>query len=198
MKDHIVHIIYKLIGTPNFIRRIEWRRILEWLDLQDNDKVLDVACGRGILSLKIAERGCSVCAMDSSENAINSASYLARRENIGCEFQVGDAECLPYPDGCFDKVISSSSLEHFQDDLSALKEMSRVLKPKGTLVLTTDSFLYLDGGQIAQEHKKAASVVNYYDTEKLNSELEISRFSMLRNKYLHKSPVASFFIKLGI
>jgi len=66
------------------------------------------------------------------------------------------------------------------------------------IVLTTDSFLYLRGGEIGQEHKKVANVVNYYDREKLNSRLEVSGFGMLRSRYLHKSPVASFFIKLGI
>ena len=71
----------------------------------------------GTLSLKIAEKGCEVHGIYLSEDAINSAKRLAEREKIACEFNVGNAEDLPYPDGYFDKVICSSSLEHFKDDI---------------------------------------------------------------------------------
>ena len=57
MRKYIGHLIYKWIGTPHFIRRIEWRNMLEWLDPKEGERVLDVACGGGELSLKIAERG---------------------------------------------------------------------------------------------------------------------------------------------
>ena len=79
----------------------------------------------GALSLKIAERGCEVHGVNMSEDAINSAKRLAEREKTACEFRVGDAEDLPYPDEYFDKVVCSSSLEHFKDDIKALKEMKK-------------------------------------------------------------------------
>ena len=126
--NYINHLIYKAIGTTGFVRRIEWQNMLEWLDPKEGERILDVACGVGILSLKIAERGCEVHGIDISENAINSAKRLAERERIACEFKVGTAEYLPYPDGYFDKVVCSSSLEHFKDDIKALKEMCMVLK----------------------------------------------------------------------
>jgi ubiquinone/menaquinone biosynthesis C-methylase UbiE len=77
------------------------------------------------LSLKIAERGCEVHGIDMSEDAIKSAKRLAEREKMACEFEVGSAEDLPYQDGYFDKVVCSSSLEHFKDDIKALKEMKK-------------------------------------------------------------------------
>lgn len=147
IRNFIRHIVYKWIGTPNFIRRIEWASLLWWLDPKEGEKILDVACGGGTLSLKIAERGGSVRGIDISEDEINRATQFAQREKIACEFQVGDAEYLPYPDECFDKVVSSSSLEHFQDDLSVLNEMSRVLKPNGIVVLTVDSLTYPIGDE---------------------------------------------------
>ena len=60
------------------------------------------------MSLKVAERGCEVHGIDLSEDAINNAKRLAGREKIACEFEVGNAEDLPYPDGYFDKVVFSS------------------------------------------------------------------------------------------
>ena len=74
------------------------------------------------MSLKIAEKGCEVHGVDISEDAIKGAKRLAEREKMACEFEVGSAEDLPYSDGYFDKVVCSSSLEHFKDDIKALKE----------------------------------------------------------------------------
>jgi 2-polyprenyl-3-methyl-5-hydroxy-6-metoxy-1,4-benzoquinol methylase len=96
MKKYIGHLIYKTVGTPGFIRRIEWRIMLDWLDPKEGERILDVACGGGVLSLKIAERGCKVYGIDLSVNAINSAKRLAEREKMACKFEVGSAEVLPW------------------------------------------------------------------------------------------------------
>ena len=72
---------------------------------------------------------------------------------------------MPYPDEYFDKVVCSSSLEHFKDDIKALKEMHRVLKPNGSVVLTTDSFAYPISDELKEMHKEIAYVVNYYTPE---------------------------------
>jgi ubiquinone/menaquinone biosynthesis C-methylase UbiE len=80
--------------------------MLEWLGPKEVESILDVACGRGTLSLKIAEKGCEVYGVDLSEDAIDS-ERLAEREKIACEFKVGSAEDLPYPDGYFDKIVCS-------------------------------------------------------------------------------------------
>ena len=150
MRKHIGHLIYKWIGTPNFIRIIEWRSMLEWLEPKEGERILDVACGAGTLSLKIAERGCKVHGIDLSEKAINSAKRLAEREKIVCEFKIGSAEDLPYPNEYFDKVVFSSSLEHIGDDIKALKEACRVLKLNGSIVLTVPSLTYLIGDKIKE------------------------------------------------
>jgi len=62
------------------------------------------------------------------------------RMEITCEFEVRSEEDLPYQDGYFDKVVCSSSLEHFENGIKALTEMHRVLKRRGGVVLTADSF----------------------------------------------------------
>ena len=198
VNEKLGHFVYKTVGASSFIRRIEWRSMFEWLNLKEGEKILDVACGRGTLSLKIAERGCEVHGVDISEDAIKGAKRLAEREKIVCEFEVGSAEDLPYADGYFDKVICSSSLEHFKDDIKALKEMHRVLKPNGSVVLTTDSFNYPISEELKEKHREIAYVVNYYTAEKLKEQFGIEGFEMNRSKYLLNSRITSFFFKIGI
>ena len=198
MKNYLTHLIYKTIGTPNFIRRIEWRKMLDWLEPKEAERILVLHVGGGVLSLKIAEKGCEVYGIETSEHAIKHAKRLAKREKIACEFVVGNAEDLPYPDGYFDKIVCSSSLEHFKEDIKALKEMHRVLKPNGKVVLTTDSFTYPISDELKEMHSEVAYVVNYYTTEKLKERFEISRFEMNRSKYLLDSWITSFFFKIGI
>ena len=198
MKNYIGHQIYRIMGTPNFIRRIEWQRVLEYLDPKEGEWILDVACGEGALSLKIAERGCEVYGIDISEDGIKAARRLAEREGITCEFRAGNSEDLPYPDSYFDKVVCSSSLEHFKDDIKALKEMHRVLKQNGKLVLTADSFTYPISDELKEKHRKIAYVVNYYTPEKLKERFENLGFAMNRSKYLLNSHITSFFFKIGI
>ena len=70
--------------------------MLEWLDPKEGERILDVACGPGQLSLKIAERGCEVCGIDRGEYGIHIARYLAKRLKVAAEFEVGNAEDLPY------------------------------------------------------------------------------------------------------
>jgi len=193
MSNYIGYLIYKKIGTPSFIKRIEWRNMLEWLDPKEGERILDIAYGVGELSLKIAEKGCAVHGIDISEDAIKYAKPLAEREKIACEFEVGSAEDLPYPDEYFDKVVCSSSLEHFKDDIKALKEMHMVLKPNGSVVLTTDSFTYPISDELKERHRQIHYVVNYYTRETLKERFEIAGFEMHKSEYLLNSRITSFF-----
>ena len=193
MKKYIGHWIYKVIGTLNIIRIIEWQSIFKYLDPKEGERILDVACGSEVLSLKIAERGGEAYGIDMSEEAIKHARRLAEREKIAYKFEVGNAEDLPYPDGYFDKVVT-----HIKDDIKALKEASRVLKPDGGIVLTVHSLTYLIGDKIKERHRKIAYVVNYYTHETMKNKLEMIGFSIVRSKYLLNSRMTTFFCKIGI
>ena len=198
MKELTRHLIYKTMGTPSFIRRIEWRRMLEYLDPKEGERILDIACGGGELVLKIAERGCEVSGIDVSESGIEHAKRRAEREGITCEFVVGSAEDLPYPYGCFDKIVCSSSLEHFVNDVKALKELYRVLKPDGSAVLTTDSFTYPISDELKDIHREIAYVVKYYTRETLKERFGAAGFEMRRSEYLLNSWLTSLFFNFGI
>jgi SAM-dependent methyltransferase len=121
----------------------------EQLGLQSGDKVLDLGCGFGRHAFEAARRGASVVALDAGTDEVNgvAAMFIAMVEagelaegSIHANVVQGDALHLPFPDGAFDRVICSEVLEHIPDDLSAMGELARVLRPGGTMAITVPRF----------------------------------------------------------
>lgn len=198
VKISLSYLICRMIGTISFIRRLEWRKLMEWLQPGVGERVLDVASGSGELSLVAARRGSTVSGVDLSEDGVKFARRLFKRAGRAGDFKIGDAEHLPYPDGSFDKVMCSSSLEHFKDDVQALQEMKRVLKPGGRLVLTVDSLNYPISAKLKAEHKTIFSVVHYYTQEDLRQKLDSAGLETQRSEYLLSSWLPCFFYRLTI
>ena len=99
------------------------------------EKILDVSCGTGLVTLPLAEvvrRGGSVTGVDLSEGMIKEARLRAENKKIeNVRFKQMDAESLDLPDNAFDTVICSLGLMYFPHPKKALQEMYRVLKPGG-------------------------------------------------------------------
>jgi SAM-dependent methyltransferase len=121
----------------------------EQLGLQNGDKVLDLGCGFGRHAFEAARRGASVVALDAGTDEVNgvAAMFIAMVEagelaegSVHANVVQGDALHLPFPDGAFDRVICSEVLEHLPDDLSAMGELARVLRPGGTMAITVPRF----------------------------------------------------------
>ncbi|PWN45331.1 S-adenosyl-L-methionine-dependent methyltransferase [Ceraceosorus guamensis] len=100
-------------------------------------KALDVGCGGGIAAEVVARAGAQVTGVDLSAGAIACAKRRAKARGLSIEYVVGDALDLPVPSETYDGVLCSDTLEHLFDLDAALKEMARVLKPGGILVLDT-------------------------------------------------------------
>lgn len=117
-----------------------WRRynnaalaaVMEVLDLRGDERLLDLACGTGLLEPLIREPmpGVRVVGVDLSLPMLRVAR--ARRE--GAFIQAG-AEALPFPDGSFDAAVCASSLHYLPDPRLAVAELFRALRPGGRLVL---------------------------------------------------------------
>jgi len=107
--------------------------------LGSEDKVLDIACGRGASAVYLAKRfGCHVTGLDYGQDNILSAQNHASLEKVShlTTFRKGDAEGLPFEEESFDVVISECSFCTFHDKEKAAQEMARVLRRHGRLGMT--------------------------------------------------------------
>jgi 2-polyprenyl-3-methyl-5-hydroxy-6-metoxy-1,4-benzoquinol methylase len=95
-------------------------------------RALDAGCGYGVFSRAAADRGAAVVSLDIGTRLV--ARAMARAGGRGL---VSDAGRLAVRDGSFDVVISSEMLEHAEAPERAIRELARVLRPRGLLVLTT-------------------------------------------------------------
>ncbi len=109
-------------------------RVLDAAGVARDDRLLDVACGTGVLARAAAVRvgpGGSVAGIDPGNGMLAVAKELAP----DVEWKESTAESLPFPDRAFDAVVSQFGLMFFSDRSQALREMVRVLKPGGRLAV---------------------------------------------------------------
>lgn len=109
-------------------------KLCSMLNLRNDSKVLDVACGAGTTSFYIHNKyNCDISGIDISENLIkianNGLSNTKLQDKI--RFKVADALELPFPDSSFDTVIAQAFFILIDDKEKAINEIYRVLKPNG-------------------------------------------------------------------
>src|SRR5512142_1581459 len=116
------------------------RNVIELASVKPGERVLDIACGTGNLTLTAATYAGptgKVHGIDASPEMIDVARRKAARLGTGVVFDVGLAEKLAFPDATFDVVISRLAIHHLPDDLKrlAFAEILRVLKPGGRVLI---------------------------------------------------------------
>jgi ubiquinone/menaquinone biosynthesis C-methylase UbiE len=137
------------IGTPRFYdltaallfrgRRRSYEALLAVAGVRLGDRVLDVGCGPGYFARMLASAtgpAGRVVGIDAAPEMIEYAKRKARRL-ANCTFQTGAAESMTFDDASFDTVVSSLMMHHLPEEqrARAVREMVRVLRPGGTLVL---------------------------------------------------------------
>jgi demethylmenaquinone methyltransferase/2-methoxy-6-polyprenyl-1,4-benzoquinol methylase/phosphoethanolamine N-methyltransferase len=122
------------------VNRPNSRMVVELAQIKSGDRVLDVACGSGNLTLTAQSYvgpGGQVYGVDAAPEMIEVAEKKASRAGLPVVFQVGLVEQLDFPEATFDVVISRLAIHHLPDDLKrrAFAEILRVLKPGGRLLI---------------------------------------------------------------
>ena len=131
----------KRYQSPYRLRRYFSRTMWETVakPVKDSPLVLDAGCGDGVLSVLMAfwHPEQKVIAMDISPEGVRSAREAAAAHGVAkrMTFVVGDAERLPFRDGCIPAVVSSQVLEHLPDFDRGVREIRRVLSPHGVGVI---------------------------------------------------------------
>lgn len=102
--------------------------VVEWLNAKAGERILDLGCGDGQLTARIASSGAVVTGVDASKAMVEAA------RGRGVAVEEGTAERLPCPDGIFDAVFSNAALHWVRDQDAMMREVRRVLKAGGRFV----------------------------------------------------------------
>lgn len=103
--------------------------------LEGARSALDVGCGAGHLAFALAARIPQVVACDPSPSMLATVASAAKERGVAIQTREAAAESLPFADGAFDVVATRYSAHHWLDVPAALREMRRVLKPEGLLLV---------------------------------------------------------------
>ena len=123
---------YAVVGTT---LQIVGEQLCEALDLRAGSKVLDVAAGNGNATLAAARRWCDVTSTDYVPALLRRGRERAAAEHLTIEFREADAEALPFPDACYDVVLSTFGVMFTPDQDKAASELARVCKSGGKIGL---------------------------------------------------------------
>jgi SAM-dependent methyltransferase len=121
---------------------VDYRR----LGVKPGDRVLDLGCGAGRHAYEAMRLGARVVAYDLDTAEIKDTAVLMESLVPDCPGGAsgsavnGDARYLPFADGSFDRVIAAEVLEHIPADAVVLRELTRVLRPGGTIAVSVPRF----------------------------------------------------------
>ena len=116
-----------LLSEKGFFSKYFLNVVLRYLNPEKGDRVLEVGCSRGTIVNKLQEYGIDAYGIDINPESI--------KNGVAKNLSVMDATNLDFPNSSFDKVYSFHTIEHIPDLEKALREMTRVLKPGGKLLL---------------------------------------------------------------
>ncbi len=172
--------------------------------------VLDAGAGFGRHAFELARRGYRTVAIDraADEMVATRATLAAMAESGEAEDKHivgvlrGDATALPFPDDCFDAVVTSEVLEHIPDDTGALAELRRVLRPGGVLAITVPSWLPEQvNWMLSDDYHAPAAVgghVRIYSATELKAKLRAAGLDVAGTHHAHALHSPYWWLKCAV
>ncbi|HEY2603705.1 MAG TPA: class I SAM-dependent methyltransferase [Thermoleophilaceae bacterium] len=158
-----------LMGAMGPGMRDERQIAIEMLELEEDDTVLDVACGPGNFTRAFAGEADLVVGIDASSAMLARAVHETKADNVA--YVRGDASAMPFRDGSFDAVCCFAALYLIEDPLGALDEIARVLAPGGRVALLTSVNRGLLPAQLSNAVVRPLSGVRVFGREEITSAL---------------------------
>jgi SAM-dependent methyltransferase len=180
------------------------------LGLCAGDRLLDLGCGGGRHAFEAMRRGARVVALDADAAEIKDVAALAAAMESEDEAtiatggtgaaSVGDALSLPFPDGCFDRVIAAEVLEHIPADRQAIAELARVLRPGGTMAVTVPRWLPELGCWALSDdyHNTPGGHVRIYRQGTLVTRLEAASLEAYASHFAHALHTPYWWLKCAV
>jgi ubiquinone/menaquinone biosynthesis C-methylase UbiE len=107
------------------------------LNPQPGERILDLSTGTGWTSRVVARMGAAVLGVDISDELLEAARARAEAARLPIDYQIGDAESLPFEDGAFDAIVSTFGIMFASRPAAAADELARVCRKGGRIALTT-------------------------------------------------------------
>ncbi|MEV0346441.1 methyltransferase domain-containing protein [Nonomuraea sp. NPDC050680] len=171
-------------------------------------RVLDLGCGGGRHAFEVLRRGADVVAFDMDQSELDSvaAMFVAMDKagevppGAGGETVQGTALDMPFEEGSFDRVIAAEVLEHIPDDMAAMREIFRVLKPGGTAAITVPSFLpeRICWALDEDYHTAPGGHVRIYTLAELSAKLKSIGFHIGPHHHAHGLHAPYWWIKCAV
>lgn len=167
----------------SFVDELESAAAFSLFQPASNSNVLDVGCGTGNYSIKLAKKGYNVTGVDISNDMLDIARIKADKQRLNINFVNGDLNCLEFPDNSFSAVCSMTAFEFIKNPHNAFQELFRVVKPGGFILIGTINKESLWGeAYISNARQDENSVFNYAYFKSIEELRNLDQYNCIASK----------------